>query len=356
MKTLRTLILLLLSGITHSNQLAAQEQEQSALQIEVNYTTEAIYGITENKGNWVNILDVDFSRQLWHNGAIRLNLLSSDNLRASQGKAPIAPDLEIFSTIEEESASLTLFIFGISQKMGISDLFLGVRNVNEDYFDTPWNSLFTSPSNGLYPCISEGYPLADAPRAALCLHSEMRFSPRWLYKSSLYNGVASSDWLRVFNFRPKKEGILAISEVSYTGPEGGYVGSYHLGTLVGKCLDQDLGKKVKNDSFWALVEQPLYISPTGKSIGLLLRGGYSTAGHCRGYFGVGALWSGLGRGDDYIGIQAQRSFHDRGNETDWEITYAIRYGVAHIQPALHLLFGGDKTQAIGMLKMVLLFD
>ncbi len=356
MKIISKLSLILLAGAIATEKLAAQTTPQPATQIGVKYTTEVIYGITEKKANWVNILDVDLARDLWQGGNIRLNLLSSDNLRASSDKGAIAPDLEIFSTIEEESASLSLFIFGITQRVGISDLFLGVRNVNEDYFDTPWNSLFTSPSNGLYPCISEGYPLADAPRAALCLHSEMRFSPRWLYKSSLYNGVATGDWLRVFNFRPKKEGILAISELSYTGPEDGYVGSYRLGTVFGKCLDVEQGKKVKNDSFWALVEQPLYHSPMGQTIELLLRGGYSTAGHCRGYFGVGALWAGLWGGDDYIGIQAQRSFHDQGNETDWELTYAMRYGAAHIQPALHLLFGGDKTQAVGMLKIVLSFN
>ena len=111
------------------------------IEVGVNYTTEFIYGFSEEKANWANILDVDFTRDLWHNGSIRLNLLSSDNLRDSRGKEPIAPELEIFSGIEEESASLSMFIFGITQKIGISDVFIGVRNVNEDYFDTPWNSL-----------------------------------------------------------------------------------------------------------------------------------------------------------------------------------------------------------------------
>lgn len=329
---------------------------QTAIDVGVNYTTEFFYGFNEEKANWANILDVDFSRQLWHNGSIRLNLLASDNLRASRGKEPIAPDLEIFSAIEEESASLSMFIFGITQKIGISDVFIGVRNVNEDYFDTPWNSLFTSPSNGLYPCISEGYPLADAPRAALCLHSEMRFSPRWLYKSSLYNGVATGDWLRVFNFRPRKQGILAISELTYSGREGSYVGAYHLGTVFGDCYDEERGKKVKNDSFWLLVEQPLYYARGGSQLQLLLQGGYSTAGTCRGYFGAGAVWKGVWQEDDYIGLLAQRSFHDEGDETDWELTYSLRYGPAQIQPALHLLFGGDKTRAIGVMKLVMEFN
>lgn len=329
---------------------------QTGIEVNINYTTEFFYGFAENKANWANILDVDFSRTLWRGGSVRLNLLSSDNLRASRGKEPIAPDLEIFSGIEEESASLSMFIFGISQHIGISDVFLGVRNVNEDYFDTPWNSLFTSPSNGLYPCISEGYPLADAPRAALCLHSEMRFSPRWLYKSSLYNGVATGDWLKVFNFRPRKQGILAISELSYTGREGSYVGSYHLGTVFGDCYDEERGEKVKNDSFWLLVEQPLYLSQSGRTLQLLLQGGYSTTGTCRGYFGAGAVWRGLLQSDDYIGLLAQRTFHKQGDETDWELTYAMRFGAAQVQPALHLLFGGDKTRAIGVLKVVMEFD
>lgn len=329
---------------------------QSAIEIGVNYTTEFLYGFDTDKANWANVLDVDFSRNLWRGGNIRLNLLSSDNLRDSRGKEPIAPDLEIFSAIEEESSPLTLFIFGISQKIGISDVFLGVRNVNEDYFDTPWNSLFTSPSNGLYPCISEGYPLADAPRSALCLHSEMRFSEHWLYKSSLYNGVATNDWLRVFNFRPRKQGLLAISELSYSGREGSYVGSYHLGTVFGDCYDEERGKKVKNDSFWLLAEQPLYYSRSGQTLQLLLQGGYSTAGSCRGYFGIGTIWRGLFQKSDYVGLLAQRSFHDEGDETDWELTYAMEWGAATIQPALHLLFGGDKTRAIGVMKVVMEFN
>ena len=35
---------------------------QSAIEVGVNYTTEFLYGFENNKANWANILDVDFSR------------------------------------------------------------------------------------------------------------------------------------------------------------------------------------------------------------------------------------------------------------------------------------------------------
>ena len=60
--------------------------------------------------------------------------------------------------------------------------------------------------------------------------------------------------------------------------------------------------------------------------------------------------------EDYVGLMAQRSFHKEGNETDWELTYALNVGPALIQPALHLLFGGDKTRAVGVLKVVMEFN
>ncbi|MDD3108765.1 MAG: hypothetical protein PHV49_06110, partial [Alistipes sp.] len=208
--------------------LSAQENFSTA--VSLNLTTEGLYNLTDNKANWITILDVNLEQRLWRSAHFTVDLLSVYNQRYASQMGGIADHLHIFSAIEDESIPLALFMCGVTQRLGPVDLFVGVRNVNRDYFTSPWNSLFTASTNGLFPIISHNYPLSDSPLSALCLHAEWGITPEWRIKSSLYNGVAAERWDERFRFRPAKDGVLSVSKLSYEGDEDqGYVGSYHLG-------------------------------------------------------------------------------------------------------------------------------
>ncbi len=326
--------------------------QEAATSLNINYTTEGLYNATTNKANWINLLNVEATQRLWRNATLSLDLLSVDNLRNSKGKEGVADDLNVFSAIEDGSVALSLFMFGITQRFGPVDLFFGVRNVNNDYFTSPWNSVFTGSTNGLLPVISHGYPLSDSPLSAMCLHLDWEIIKNLRLKSSLYNGVAGSGWDERFRIRPERDGVLNISEVSYTSDtEDNYLGNYHFGVVYGYVPEVAGGRKVSTTSFWTLIEQPIYRSAASKTLALLVQAGGSPRCVCDAYLGGGVVWRGLFGAENYLGALVNRTWHDQGNETALELTYSFTKSFVTIQPALHQIFSPRRNQTIAMLKV-----
>ena len=348
----------LLTAILLATILAAPAAEKRTPSI--TYTTEGLWNTTSGHANWINILNASHEFTLWRGGSLDIDLLAVNNLRDSQGKGSVADDLHIFSAIEDESVELSLFEFGITHHFGASILSIGVRNVNKDYFTSPWNSIFTSSVGGLYPSLSDNFPISDSPLSAMCLHSELFLTKRLVWKSSLYNGVASNKWDEVFNVRPKRDGVFSITEFSYTGPEGTYWGNYHLGIAYGHTpLPEEVRsgggkhKKYNRESMWILVEQPLYISHTDNhQLTMLLHGGWAPKSSCELYGAVGLIWRGILSEQDYVGLLYDRSLYSTGYETEIEFTYAYPTRFGTIQPALHRVFTHTSAYTIAMAKVV----
>lgn len=342
---------------THSN--TARPHIQPLEKPSITYTTEFLWNMGDGYANWINILNAYHEIDLWSGGTLDIDLLAVNNLRNSQGKGGIAENLHIFSAIEDESCWLSLFELGVTQDFGISKLFIGVRNINKDYFTSPWNSIFTSSVGGLYPSISDNFPISDSPLSAMCLHSEMRLFKGFIWRSSLYNGVASNRWDEVFRIRPNRDGLFTITEFSYSGREGSYVGNYHVGFAFGHTplpeeqrSQEEPHKKYNRESMWLLVEQPLYIAPTGKTLALLLHGGWAPKSACDLYGAMGFIWRGLLSSDDYVGLLYNRSLYATGYETALELTYSYPTDFGTIQPALHRVYTHSSSHTIAMGKIV----
>ena len=95
----------------------------------INYTTE-LQSDFKKGTNWVNLLRLDFSAPLGQSATLEAATLSTAKTRAES----LANDLQTFSNIEEDNHPLAVAILGIRQPMGNSSLFIGIRNLNEDYF------------------------------------------------------------------------------------------------------------------------------------------------------------------------------------------------------------------------------
>lgn len=325
----------------------------------ITYTTEALWNASNGKANWINILNAYHEIGLWEHGTLDIDLLAVNNLRNAKGKGGIADYLHIFSAIEDESVALSLFEFGITHHFPSSILSFGVRNVNKDYFSSPWNSIFTSSVGGLFPSLSDNFPISDSPMSAMCLHSELTLFKGFVWKSSLYNGVASNRWDEVFNIRPNRDGIFSITEFTYTGTEGSHVGKYSFGAAFGDTplpveqrSSDNPEKKHKRESMWLLVEQPLYFSPVGSQLTLLLHGGWAPKSECELYGAVGLLWRGLLSDGDYIGLLYDRSLYRTGYETEIELTYSYPTSFGTIQPALHRVYTHTANHTIAMAKVI----
>ncbi len=337
----------------------ARAQEWSrGTNLSLSYTTVGLYDMTLNRANWVNVLDASLWQSLWKGGAFEAALLSVNNLRNSHGRNSAINGLTIFSSIEDESIPLSLFKLGISQNTNRIRSFIGVRNVNNDYFITPWNSIYTASVNGLFPTLSHNLPLSDSPASAMCIHFEWDITRTGLtYKSSLYNGRAATSWDEVFRFRPRRDGVICLSELSYTGSPNSYVGDYRVGIATGRENPDTADSKTYRVSLWTLVEQPLWAKADGTGIGLILQGGYSPKCDCTGYWGVGAAWRGVAAGaDDYLGALVNRTWHTDGCETDVELTYAYSWRFLTVQPAIHWVHSSGSDRWFGVLKAAVKFD
>lgn len=334
---------------------------------EVKYTTELQYNLKDSY-NWVNLLELNVQLSsealgLWHNGFVDTHLIST--YRTS--KERIANDWQVFSNIEEENRPLRILTLGYTQTVRKANLFFGIRNVNLDYFTTPYTSLFTNSSCGIYPTISANYPLANYPLSAMCLHAEYEVDKSWTVKNSLYNGTAYESLKQVFTIAPQRDGAFNITQLSYV-QSSKHVGIYNLGStlrsrmtmydengesqLVEKNASQ---KKAKvNYSLWSNLEQRVYAGK-GREIGVLAQLSFAppTLNLCSQYYGVGLLFNGWTTSSrkDQLGVIVNRAKFDKGNETSLELTWKLE--VIHnldVQPAFHLIKNDENIMAIGMFR------
>lgn len=349
--------------VSYCPNLAAQE-------ILVEYTAELQYDLKQ-RTNFVSLLNigVDLSTErlgLWENG--ELSYASKSIFKTSEDR--IADDFQVFSNIEEANRPYALVVLGYTQTFSNVKLFAGVRSANEDYFTAPYTSLFTNSSCGIYPTISANYPLANYPLAGMCFHAEFLWKENWQLKNSLYNGIAYESFGKgssVFAFRPRKDGIFNMTELSYI-QKSNYNGRYSGGIALhsGMYFDHESGEQAKeksqkkemNYTWWASVEQAIYRDGS-KQIGLLVQ--YSMApprkNECSRYAGMGVLFTGflLKSGQDQIGIFMNQGTFSSSRERTAEVTCKIPLTKnLCVQPSFHLIKNGVDVYTVGMLRATIL--
>ena len=128
------------------------------------YTTEVQYDF-KKKMNWCNLLRLEGTIDVGKYGTFDLATIHF----YKTGKDRIADDLQTFSNIEEDNVPGAFAIMGYSVRIKNSVIFLGVRNLNEDYFTAPGMSLFTTSSYGIFSTLSCNYPIANYPLSVLCI-------------------------------------------------------------------------------------------------------------------------------------------------------------------------------------------
>lgn len=339
--------------------------ENHEIGIAVAFTTEGSWNMAEGKVNWENCLNMDAQVPLWKGAVGEAGVLANQNTRLGKGKCwTVLDDPQSFSNIQtDEQIPLSPAVVGISQK--ISDhltAFLGVRNMNVDYFTTPLTSLFINSSYGIFPTLADNCSLANYPEAALCLHLVWTPGNHLTIKNSLYNGRASHHWDEAFRFRPSKDGWADAFEVGYSATEhpGSITGEYHFGAECNSTprtrMDENTGesyrKKCFNWSCFGLIEQPLV---SGRCpLGLLLEGGYAPK-RKNGtylYMAAGLVCEHLIRQDDAMGLSFNRSLYNGcENENCMELTYSLPV-IPHltIQPDLQFFHITSHYHSVALLR------
>lgn len=334
----------------------------SAQTFEGTYTTELQYGGSKNF-NWVNLLRLDASLSI-KNGTFDLSTIHIYKTRPER----IASDWQVFSNIEEDNRAVSLFVMGYTQHFRRMSLFGGLRNVNEDYFNSPVTSLFTNSSCGIFPTLSANYPLANYPLSAVCLDYKLSLKS-WSFETSIYNGVAHSGFGKknhMLSFNPRRDGVFSLSSLNYQSDYGNYFGGVALHNRM--CVDYENGEQISeqekektafvrkmNWTWWAYAEQAIYRN-LRKRIDLLIQYSEnpSVSDGCRRYVGLGMVFSNFPQNKSKLGVCFNYAQFGIGDEKALEVTYNVKLtNKCSIQPAVHWIRNRTGVYTVGMMRMVI---
>lgn len=315
------------------------------------YTTE-VQTDFRKASKWVNLLRLDFSCRSGKNFRFCFSSISI----AETCQEPLVNGWQGFSNIEERNLPFAPAVLGLEYKGSRSSLFLGVRNVNEDYFISSCASFFTNSSCGIYPTLSANYPLANYPVAALGLDYKLKYKD-WSMEVSVYNGTgyqALTGRGNVFRFSPDTDGILGLSSVIYQKNDSEY--AMGAGIYRGNCVGNEMGmeepfaqtaqKKKMTYVLWTYAEQHIY-----QNIYALLQYSVNPSAErgCRSYVGTG----GIVRGDK-VSFGFFLDYADYVNGHEWAGEFSCRWGCSSrmaIQPAVHAIRNSSGTYLVGLLRM-----
>lgn len=285
--------------------------------------------------NFANLLRLQASVPF--NGALSWDVSSISTYMTS--KESIGGDLQAFSNVDAGNIPFALAVCGLNWEINSSNaLFLGIRNMNEDYFSSPVTSLFTNSSCGIYPTISANSQIANYPMASVGAHyryektfdsAEVDVKDALVVQASLYNGMGYNHFTgreNVFRFCPKSDGIFGIAQVEYRRKGSGYF----LGGWTSPSPSDDGGLHTVIGG-WAYAEQQV-------TDNLSLIAAYS---HAVGSFVTCSDFAGLGGkfswGKCEAGVFTDYAMFTEGAELATELTCKMQVTPnVYIQPTFHM--------------------
>lgn len=319
-------------------------------ELDLTYTTEVQTNFRK-EGKWVNLLRLDYSCPLGRNFRFSFSSISI----AETCEESLLNDWQGFSNIEERNLPFAPAVLGVEYKGNRSSLFLGVRNVNEDYFISSCASFFTNSSCGIYPTLSANYPLANYPKSALGLDYKLNYKD-WTMEVSVYNGTgyqALEGKSNVFRFSPDADGVLGLSSVNYRKNDSEY--SMGAGIHRGMCVGDETGveeagtspqKKRMTCVLWACVEQR--VCKRGYAL-LQCSVRPSVDGGCRSYAGAGGVVK-----CDKVSFGFFLDYADYTTAHEWAREVTCRWACTSrmtVQPAIHIIRNSNGNYAAGLLRM-----
>lgn len=290
--------------------------------------------------NYVNLLKLSATIPV----SQKLSVEAASISTCETAKESIGEDLQSFSNIEAGNVLFALNKFGVDWQIEErQSLFVGIRNMNEDYFASPVTTFFTNSSCGIYPTIAANYPIANYPLASMGVHYRYESglsgsNGSMIVQASLYNGTGYDHVAghgNVFRVCPKSDGVFGLAQVEFKRKGS----SYFLGNSV-YCRE---GVSVTP---WAYAEQR--VSDKLKVIAGLSHA-FADNPACRDFYGLGAHYE---SGRCEFGVFTDYANFDESEEWATELTckYAINDNIS-LQPVTHLIVTGGQFKGIACLRL-----
>lgn len=286
------------------------------------YITEWQWNMNK-KTNWVNQLRLDLSIP-FGNGK---DSFEAATLHVAKTDDTIIDDWQGFSNIEADNMFAAIAILGFMHEWKSGRVFLGVRNVNEDFFTSDVTSLFLNGSEGIFPTIAASYPIANYPFSGLTVYFDVT-KGAWTFRNSLYNGVGYNGWKHrdnPFIVRPKKDGIFNISQLEYSHGGGRYFAgaAFHNRQFPideeGEMASAEDSRRHTTCAWWIHGEQTVWTA-ADRSIACMAQYSENTShdnGCCR-YAEVGCAYT---DSSNECGLSAQYARFNQGTERSVELTW-----------------------------------
>lgn len=341
--------IVLATGIACATAAMAENEKQEKWRPEcgMELATE-LQGTDAGDFNLAGLLRLHASLPIGRGFAVDLDGLSTC-MTASES---IGVERQTCSNIDAGNVPFVLSVAGIrwdiatrkwgGQRFGQS-LFVGIRNMNEDYFASPVSEFFTQSTCGIFPTLSCNYDVANYPNASVGAHYRMEDSHGFVVQASLYNGRGYHRFTgseNIFRFCPEGDGLFGLTDVAYNHKGSRY--------FAGTCVYYNKGVSATP---WLYAEQRLSDNVT------LLAGAshtFAKAAECTDYVGLGTHYA-LKKME--LGIFADYARFSIGNEWATELTWKAQLTpFLFVQPALHFVVtpteaGDRKFQALGLLRL-----
>ena len=317
------------------------------------YTTEWQWDMNKNT-NWLNLLRLEMNLPL-NNGK---GAFEAATLHVAKSNEGILGDWQGFSNIEADNNVAAIAVLGYMHEWKHGHLFVGVRNVNEDFFTSDATALFLNSSCGIFPTIAANYPIANYPYSGLTLYFDIT-KGGWTFKNSLYNGVGYNGWNRhdnPFLVRPKKDGIFNMSQLEYAYSGGQYFAGAAIHTRQfpvdeqGELSSADDAKSKTTCAWWIYGEQQLW-TIADKSLTAMLQ--YSEiASHescCYRYAAAGCTYK---DSHNECGLSGLYARYQQGKEYTLELTFKRQLSESiSIQPSFQYISNDDGDFTAAALRL-----
>lgn len=354
--TLKTLVIAI--AVMTAVPVDAQNDSAEVVEPRIGWQIEAVsegqWNMSDGCGNWTNILSARIDVRTWKSGTVEMGALTTCCLEDG-----VVDDLQDFSNINAENRAFRLVHFGIGQRLGNKIyVFAGLREADEDYFNTDGAGAFTGSSYGCVPQVGENFGIGVYPEAALGVHLEFQPTEAWTLRTSFYNGMASYRLKEQFCFRPGYDGLINMGSVSYSPTfssclnadgelaEGFLTPNYVIGYAA--------GLQYHGCALWASVDQPLTrVGHAG--LNLFATGGTSLGqlDDSRGHWAAALILDNATKRGGTLAMGVSQAYYaDNIFETDFETTfdYPLTSWLS-IQPAVHVIRTDGMTNVVGNLRL-----
>ena len=324
--------------------IAAEKDKDSRFEVGFDYISEVQSNM--KKVNWAHQLHIDLRAKITDNLYLKARTLSVGKTR---DKEILPNDLQVFSNLIEANLLLSLYLGGLDWLIDEhNNVFVGVHNMNDEFFASEVTSLFTNASCGIFPTLSSNFTAANFPYSSLGIQYKYD-SEDLSFVGSIYNGQGYNRFSgreNSFRFCPKSDGVHFLSQFEFKHNDSHYFvgGAMNYGTLY------DFVERKARTAAWTYLEQKL--APSVYLIADYSRTFFSDS-FCKEFMGIGTKVDVESSGSNVFefGLFSDYARFDGNKEFATELTCKYSFSDHFfLQPSLHFMHNDLSSNLIGLIR------